>query len=322
MEGMLHWMKIKLITYMRANENLNYGIKLALESLKKIDNNIECVIFTDEARTFETIDGIKIVNEVMFGTKYIRLLYLIDKEVEECIYISLDNDMIINTEVFAEYVKECCKKQSDFSWARIQAQENRHFISKLVSVDKLLSHDVIRPLLWKLKMGLSIPGQCFLLKPSAFIGKLYKMDTFLDDLALGAYINQHFDELNVYVSDKIIGYEYPNENFIGLCRQRKRWAKGYYQVLKASIGKDYFMKVILHGISYHLNWVLNWLIAGLLYFINPFLLIVYIIILSIIIARKRLDMIVWCPFYYFVFPIFHLVWIVSFLKGEKNNGNG
>ena len=236
-------MHIKLITYMRKTERFNSGLEKVYEILREIDSNLECIVFTDEQRDFDICSKIIINNIVYSGTKYARLLKLVNEEKEDCMYISIDNDMVVDEKEFRKYVKQCIDEDVDFSWARLMAQNNRGIVSHLVAVDKLLSHNLIRPILWKIGVGLSIPGQCFILKPKVFRDRLYELDTFLDDLALGAFINENFNELKVLISSKVIGYEFPNETFKGLCRQRKRWAKGFYQVLKASEGQNFFYKV-------------------------------------------------------------------------------
>ncbi len=313
--------KIKLITYMRKNEYFNEGIEDVCNIINGITDSLECVVFTDSHREFVE-KKFKINNIISSGTKYSRLLKLINEEDEDCLYISVDNDMIFNQKVFKKYIADCLSRNVDFSWARLQSQKCNGVISKLVAIDKLLSHNIIRPVIWRLGLGLSIPGQCFVLNPKAFKNKLYKIDTFLDDLALGAFVNENYSALNVYTSKDIIGYEYPNSNFWKLCKQRKRWAKGFYQVLNASKGKEIFGKVCFHGLVYHCNWIINWLIVILLVLLNVKIAGVYILLVALIITYREPQMLFWGVIYQFIFPIFHVVWIYYLIKGENNLDNG
>lgn len=315
-------MHIKLVTYMRASEYVNDGFRNALDLLKTLDSEVECIIFTDCVRSFDGQMDVLVKNIVYPGTKYVRLLKLINEEDKACLYISIDNDMVLEPKNFINYVKSCVEKNVDFSWARLMAQDNNHVISKFVSVDKLLSHNIIRPLLWKMGVGLSIPGQCFLIRPLAFQNQLYEMDTFLDDLALGAFVSEHFKALNVYISDEVIGYEFPNETVKGLYRQRKRWAKGFYQILRASTGKNYFYKLCIHGIAYHMNWLFHWILILLFARLNLYIAVAYILCCAILITNRRKSYFLWGILYQFVFPIFHFVWIINLIKGEKNSDNG
>lgn len=313
---------IKLIMYMRDNEFFNPNMVMAYEVIRSIDINMECIVFTDHSREFDHTEDFRIVNYVLAGTKYVRLLKMINEEQDDCIYVSIDNDVCVDRERFERYIIECINKDVDFSWARLMSQKEKGFVSKMVSVDKLLSHNVIRPLTWKLGVGLSIPGQCFVLAPKSFQRKLFEIDTFLDDLALGTYISENYNSLNVYVSNAVIGYEFPNTTFRGLCKQRKRWARGFYQVLKASVGKPYFYKVCLHGFFYHGLWVLNWLIFLLCLNTHGILAVVYLLIISGVITARKKRYFLWGIVYQFIFPIFHVVWFFNLLKGDKNNGNG
>lgn len=138
----------------------------------------------------------------------------------------------------------------------------------------------------------------------------------MDDLALGAFVNENYSALNVYTSKDIIGYEYPNSNFWKLCKQRKRWAKGFYQVLNASKGKEIFGKVCFHGLVYHCNWIINWLIVILLVLLNVKIAGVYILLVALIITYREPQMLFWGVIYQFIFPIFHVVWIYYLIKGE------
>lgn len=315
-------MLIKIVTYMRASENLNEGLLSIIHLLQSMGILKEIIIFTDADRTFETDNDILIKSINYPGTKYIRLRKAIDEEVDECLFISVDNDMIFDEKTITYYIQECLQKNVDISWARIQAQTKKSFISNLIVVDKLLSHEIIRPLLWKFHVGLTIPGQCFVINPLTFKHKLWKLDTFLDDLALGAYVSEHFQELNIFISSQIIGYEYPKETFMGLCRQRKRWAKGYYQVLKHAVGKPYYPKLLIHGASYHFNWIINWSIIICLFKRRKSLSCIWISFLSYTMTKKNHKYFFWGIIYQLIFPVFHIVWFINLLKGEKNNDNG
>lgn len=312
---------IKLITYMREKEFLNPGLQKVCDLLLGIDPELECLIFTEHPRNFQTDNKFSINNCILPGTKYVRLLKMINEEEEDCLYISIDNDIIVDEKQFVNYIKKCIELNVDFSWARLMAQQNKGVISKLVSVDKLLSHNIIRPLLWKSGFGVSIPGQCFVFRPQIFKRKLYEIDTFLDDLALGTYVSENSKELKVYISKEIIGYEFPNNTFMGLCRQRKRWAKGYFQVLQAAIGKPYFSKICIHGIVYHGNWILNWLLFLLFMKINILVGVIYMCLISTAIVNGKTKYFFWGILYQIVFPVFHMIWAYNLIKGEKNNDN-
>lgn len=312
-------MHIILITYMRETEKFNKGMEQACSVLKEIDPALECIYFTDKPRKLEVHCNIKMRNIVYPGTKYVRLLKILEEE-QNCLYVSIDNDVQIDIKLFEKYIAQCIDENIDCSWARLMAQDNKSLISKLVAVDKLLSHNLIRPFLWKMKIGLSIPGQCFVINSKAFKKKLYEFDTFLDDLALGAYISENYENLKVLISSSVIGYEFPNETFEGLCKQRKRWAKGYYQVLKEAKGKDFFGKVCIHGIAYHGIWLLHWAVFFMVLRFSITAAMIYILIISGVTTYKSPRYYIWSIIYQIVFPIFHIIWFYNVIK-EKIKDN-
>ncbi len=313
-------MHIIVVSYMRKNEFLNNTLIDIINAIRKIDNNAECILFTDSERHDITNDyNFEIINYP--GTKYRRLMHLFTIKKGDYLCLSIDNDMNFDIDKLKNFINTSIVEKADIAWARITAQANKHFFSKLVSIDKLLSSNIIRPLLWKFKVGISIPGQCFLINPTKFRGNLYKIDTFLEDLALGIYVSENIKNIKIFMFKEVIGAEFPNEKFLGLCKQRKRWAKGYYDIVKYSKGESFYNKVIIHGLAYHFTWMVNWILALFLYNINILFSIIYLCMVSFIITFKSQKEFFLGIVYQFVFPIFHIVWFINFLKGEKNENN-
>ncbi|WP_276635472.1 glycosyltransferase [Phascolarctobacterium succinatutens] len=313
-------MNLKIITYMRSNEAFNDNIKKILTLSLKLNTKISCIIFTDNDRKFE-FDGIKIDSINFPGTKYIRLLYLFEREQEDCLYLSIDNDINVNDETILKFLEKGLSGKYDIGWGRIYAQSQSGFISNLVATDKHLSHDLIRPLSWKLNMGISIPGQCFFIRPKAFQDKLYQIDTFLDDLAIGAYISNNRKDYSILRSSFLLGYEKPNTNFWGLCRQRKRWAKGFYQIFSYPKRKEYQSKLLLHAAFYHFSWIVNWLMIGYISYCNLCAGMIYILAIALLMTRKDYKLLFYGVVYQLFFPIFHIVWFFNILRGDKNDDN-
>ena len=222
---------VKIVTYMRQTETLNANIKKMMDIMISLYPKTELVIFTNKERVFD-YKGIKIRVINYAGTKYKRLLYLIKNEQSECIYLSLDNDIDVNKDNIIDFLHFAASGRYDIGWGRIYAQNKSGLISNLVAVDKHLSHDIIRPFLWNCGYGISIPGQLFFINLSSFKNQLYEIDTYLDDLAIGKLVSDNKRLYKVLRSNKILGCEEPKENFYGLVLQRKRWAKGYYQIFK------------------------------------------------------------------------------------------
>lgn len=313
--------KMNLVTYLRSNECVNENIRLIINTLKDHYSNVKIIIFVDRDRK-DISEQVNIPFELINlpGTKYRRIKKILETE-EDSILISIDNDTTIIPETFLDFVSDFVEKNKDIGWARIKAVKQKSFISRMVSVDKLLSHTIIRPILWKLKIGISIPGQLFIIKSSAFRNKLFDVDTFLDDLALGLYVNLNFKNLNVLMSNKVIAMEMPKTSFHDLCNQRKRWAKGYYTICKGINGKKEKHLIMWHGFAYHFSWIINWMIMIILGCISWPFSIIYLFLMSFFLSRKDMTYFLDSIIYQIFFPIFHIVWITYFIKGEKNENN-
>ena len=72
--------------------------------------------------------------------------------------------------------------------------------------------------------------------------------------------------------------------------------------------------VIIHGFMYHLLWIPFYIILILLTLITPILPIIIICIVCILLADKKIKDILWSFAYILVFPVVHIVWLISFIK--------
>lgn len=303
--------KICLVTYTRKTENFTDELIEIGNLLKKEFENFKCVLFSEGKMKISKEANFPIKQINMPGTKYKRLKYLMEKD-DSGFYLSVDNDIKAELENLKEFVNHMIDSDADIGWGKIMADSKPKLISKLVAVDKVLSHYLIRPLLWKFGYGISIPGQCFMLKRESFSGKLLDVDTFLDDLALGLYVNMNSEELEIYQSKRILGHEEPNDSFKGLWKQRSRWAKGFSTIIEGVKDSKEKQLVSIHGFTYHLLWIVNWLMMLIFALINPLTLIPYLSIISLLITRDRIDMFIPGLLYQFIFPIFHMRWIYCF----------
>lgn len=279
-----------------------YSIKLFLFS------ELDCTIpseITFAVQQFRTM-----------GTKYVKLNEIIKQDNSEYL-ISLDNDIIPHLATALLFIETTIAREDDVAWAQIAALPVPGLISRLVAIDKLLSHRVIRPILWQYGLGISIPGQFFILKRELFSGKLYKINTFLDDLALGLYVNQHRYMLQMQYFKQVVAYEKPNETFRGLCAQRRRWAVGYKSVMQMAKMPGGRALVIIHGFAYHGLWLVHLLVALGLWFISPVLACTYLLGTTLLCCTLDLKYFGDGLLYQFIFPIFHLVWWYALIVGQR-----
>lgn len=307
-----------LITYMRSTEGFTDELdRISSAFYKKYGDKFKVFICCEKHFDINN-KNYDIEFMEMCGTKYRRLISVMEKD-DSKYYLSIDNDITGNINELLDFVHTMMVNEYEVGWGRIRAKRQKGFISNIVAVDKLVSHNIIRPLLWKLDVGISIPGQVFCIKGKSFKGKLMRMDTFLDDLALGLYVN--INKSKKYVISAILGQEQPNSEFVGLWKQRSRWAIGYSTILKSVIDKkEYKDKLIIHGLSYHFSWILNWIIFILLVYLFWPAAIGYVLLISFLITKKDISMIFYTLVYQLVFPIFHIRWGIIFIKEMVKGG--
>ena len=301
-----------LVTYTRSNEGFTEELdRISSAFYEKYKDGFKVTICCE--KRFEIADKTYEIEFMeMDGTKYKRLIGLMEKD-DSKYYLSIDNDITGNVDELLDFVHKVMTDDYEVGWGRIRAKRQKGFVSNMVAVDKLLSHNIIRPLLWKLGVGISIPGQVFCVKGESYRGKLIQLDTFLDDLALGLYVNTNHSKK--YVVSTVLALEQPNSKFEGLWKQRSRWAIGYSTILKAvKDRREYKYKVVIHGLSYHLSWLLNWTIILVLSFFCWPLAIAYILLNSILISKQDLSMVVYSILYQFIFPIFHVKWGITLMR--------
>ena len=310
--------EICLVTYTRSDEGFTKELdKISNALYEKYTDTFKVVVCCEKQFTISS-KPYDIEQMEMPGTKYRRLISLLERD-DSKYYLSVDNDITGNIDELLKFVNSMIENDYEVGWGRIRARKQKGFISNMVAVDKLLSHNIIRPLLWKMGFGISIPGQIFCIKRDSYRGKLIQLDTFLDDLALGLYVNTNGSKR--YVIPSILGFEEPNSKFGGLWKQRKRWAIGYASILKAvNKQKEYKNKVFIHGLSYHFSWLINWLLIAWLSVCHWPLAVIYVMIISLLISKQDMSMFVYAILYQFVFPVFHIRWSISFFD-EMREGD-
>ena len=301
--------KLCLITYTLLGETFTNELYKISDRLNfKLNGNFKVVVYCEELFQLEYRDyEIKLIKKS--STKYKRLIDLIDTDDSEY-FISIDNDISVNMENIEKFIDIAINNNYEIAWGKIYSNTHNNFISKIIAVDKLLSHNIIRPLLWKLNIGISVPGQLFCIKVNSFKNKLIYMDTYLDDLALGLYANTN--KINKYITSDILGYEKLNTKFKKLCQQRNRWAIGYSSILK-KVYKNfrYLILILIHGINYHALWILHWIIIIYIFKLCYQLSLIYVLLTAFIIINKKVELFIYSIIYQFFFPILHIKWIIK-----------
>lgn len=305
--------ELAIITYLREHERLTPELIHIGSQLHGHYSDLVMVLYVESVEGVElpeTCFPISIIQAR--GTKYCKLLQALQAK-EHRYLLSIDNDIDADIPSLLRLVIQALEGNFDLSWGRVYSRKVSNFVSRLVEVDKLLSHTILRPLLWKLHLGVTIPGQCFLLKTASFQGTLPGTDTFLDDISIGMHAAKH--HLTYHYSQEVIAYEIPSYSFAVLWKQRARWATGFKQSLSCPTLSSQDRKLLwLHAFFYHFFPILQVVALGLLAPQAPLLCIAWLGMFALAIARH-------CPrafgvalTYPIIFPIFHVGWCFHLLR--------
>jgi cellulose synthase/poly-beta-1,6-N-acetylglucosamine synthase-like glycosyltransferase len=248
------------------------------------------------------------------GTKYGKLLHAL-QDTDHRYLLSLDNDIAANISGLLHLVAQTIEGDFDLGWGRIHSRRISNFISRLVEVDKLLSHTVLRPALWRLHLGVTIPGQCFLLKTMLFQSSLPNTDTFLDDLSIGLYAAKH--RLRYHYAHEVVAFELPSYSFKGLWKQRLRWSTGFRQSLSCSTLTRQDRRLLwIHAFCYHLLPILQVGALTVLAFQTPLICIAWLMLNALITVRHHPKALGVAIIYPIVFPLFHVGWWSNFFRAK------
>lgn len=301
--------KITIVTFISNNEEVNYNYIEFIKQVSKIFS-IEALMFTD--KKFENIPII--IKQIITKdfTKYSRIMNLLNETSNDYI-LCIDNDIELETKSIVFFIKEFIESNCSIAFGKIEADFANNIISYLVKIDKNLSHNYIRPFLWKYKIGISIPGQIFAIKKSAFLGKLPQIDTVFDDLTIGICAKKNL--MSVFYTLRILGREKPKATFIELAKQRIRWSNGYFEcIVNNKKDKQIIFLIYIHGFFYHLLWIPAWLSLYSMFQIHYIIGIIFGIIIAWMLANKKWKDIIWGIVYFFTFPLFHLIWLGTLIK--------
>jgi len=305
--------KISIVTYLRASETITQSFLLFVQQIQNREILDNVYIFTVTPREVIAHKNWIIIYD-NGKTKYERLRYLINT-LQDSILFSIDNDMTIDFSVFETFLNQFIFSDRVIGWGKIGVS-NKGFVPSLISVDKNLSHYFIRPLLWKLNIGISIPGQCFILRTKKYFQRLPETNTFLDDLQIGLFTC--YQGYQVFQSEKIIGTEKVQDTLGKLFRQRKRWAKGFASTLKTaqSMNRKFFILVLLHGFSYHLTLPIFIPFLLSLYFVNSIIAFTITFLLLILLCKGNFSLLGSALLYCMIFPWLHLYWLISLIPSR------
>lgn len=305
--------KLAIVTYLRGQERLTPELIDIGNQFHRRYPGLVMELYVESAQALPVADTefpIRISH--VQGTKYRKLLQALQTTGHRYL-LSLDNDIAADIPGLLRLVVQTVEGDFDLGWGRVHSRRVSSFISRLVEVDKLLSHTVLRPALWRLHLGVTIPGQCFLLKASCFQGRLPGTDTFLDDLSIGLHAAKH--RLRYHYAQDVVAFELPSYSFTALWKQRSRWAVGFRQSLSCvTLTRQDRRLLWIHAFSYHLLPILH--LVGLVLLVSqaPLACSAWLGALALAIARRKPQVFGAALAYPILFPLFHVGWCFHFFN--------
>lgn len=309
---------ISIATFISHKEQFNLQIVELYRFLKERCRFAELIVFADKEPTdADSVGKLRLEQELVVEvcpntTKYRRILRAIELARTDRI-LFVDNDISPDMAALYQFLQGC-DEEADLAFGRIGGSSVHTLTERLVQVDKSISHKIIRPFLWACDIGISVPGQVFVINKLKFGKDLADVDTVFDDLFLGICAKSH--GYTVQRSKLTLGYEQPSANFLTLCRQRLRWAKGFAQSLWFHRKNQCFPLVVIHGLAYHASLILLDAILLLMAVIVPYALIPLVLwlLLGLFMCDFRLRELPFSLLYTVIFPVLHLVWFCALTK--------
>ena len=297
---------VSIVTFTHQQEKFNENFITLCERVKETGYIVDPMIFCDQKITVK--DPYRCF-ELKGSTKYIRILFSI-RNSKSNLLIFVDNDITPDYESVILFIDKCIKSECAVGWGKIDSLKLPGLVPGMIRVDKRISHDFIRPFLWKTHLGITVPGQVFCLNRKIMSSCLQLNDTVFDDLSIGTAIKRN--NLKIYSSNLILGYERPNTTLSGLIKQRKRWAKGFSQILFSNMHSPVYPYVLIHGVAYHFLWLPIWIIVLSLLYLYPLTGCLFLLFSILWMSRFSISEFVYAIMYIFVFPYIHCVWMRNF----------
>jgi cellulose synthase/poly-beta-1,6-N-acetylglucosamine synthase-like glycosyltransferase len=309
--------KLAVVTYLRCNENIPNSLYGLLNKFNDLNfSNICLYVFSDNNRKIDyehseygrfrlIVDGGK--------TKYERLRKIVTEDKEDYI-LSIDSDIVLQNKEIIDFLFKFILSNSSLGFG-VVGVSNNGLLPEIIKIDKFISHSIIRPFLWKFHLGITIPGQCFIIKTSDFNGILPDSNTYLDDLQIGLIVRKY--NLKIYMSRSQLCTEAAKETISGLFIQRKRWATGYSSVLRMSFFDGFPCNIltIFHGLVYHFSLIVLLIVLFILGFkISHLFSFSLFCTLVLFLADFKVNKIFYVILYIFIFIFIHLFWFFNVVK--------
>lgn len=229
-------------------------------------------------------------------------------EVESDLVCICDPDVEVNLPNAAALVERARKIRGTGKevvvFGTIDCREDGTLLSRVVAIDKWLSHHAIRPFLWKHRIAITLPGQFLVLTTSILKRIDPAVDSYLDDLYLGWVARS--SDVTVVRMPLVAGAEESRSAWSSLLTQRLRWMHGLAKLCSHLFRHPSALVFLsIHFIAYHgipILWLLG---TGLLAVVSPVTAIVEVFFSAILLSRLSQQSMTTAAIFLLVFPPLH-----------------
>ena len=187
------------------------------------------------------------------GTKLSKLRQFSHTADSDFICVS-DPDLVVRSDSIRKVVAQAIEASDGdsevVSFGLVECRDDGTLLSSVIAIDKWLSHRVLRPMLWRYRLGITIPGQFLVLSTSVLQRLDPAVDSYLDDLYLGWIARS--TGVRVLRVPAVVGHEESRSTWTSLLTQRLRWMRGLFSLVRHLSRQPMALGFLtIHFIAYH-----------------------------------------------------------------------
>ena len=204
-----------------------------------------------ESSTLALPPGIDLLT-VPMGSKLSKIRHLLASgRVGAGIYVCVvDSDVRLDLHACRDLIRATMQGRYGIGFGVVESAGGTRWLDGCIALDKRLSHRIWRPLLHRLGVGITVPGQFVVYGPELLHGAPHLTETYLDDLYFG--LRCRTLDLPFLRQDKVVCRESGRTAWSTLLGQRIRWMKGLFRLAwAASRGLGGWHYCAIHYALYH-----------------------------------------------------------------------
>lgn len=271
-------------------------------SLKGVAN-VQVIILSSVAGT----ESYHRVVEVPEGTKLSKLRQF-SHTVDSDFVCICDPDLDVHSDATRDVVRLAIEASTGrnevVAFGVVGCRDDGTLLSSVIAIDKWLSHRVLRPMLWRYGLGITIPGQFLVLSTSVLRRLNSEVDSYLDDLYLGWIARS--TNARVLRVPVVVGKEESRSAWASLLTQRLRWMRGWFSLVGHLSGSPKAIGFLaVHFVAYHGLPVL-WLVCiGTIAMFYPVAAVAFYAAAVLTLSRLTHQSIIGAVTFLLLFPLLH-----------------